>query len=156
MHVDRAVLRYGQNLVRQDLSVRHNDENIRPEALNLLQSRAVAHFSRLEHRDTRLQRQFLDRAGRELHAAIFGLIRLCEYADHIKPLIQQTAERDFSKVRRAHEHDPHPAQSSACCSSSGSSIRMAFVVNSLPSRWSNSWQKARAVSPSPSTSKKLP
>ena len=155
--VHRPVGRDREQVIRQNAAIGHNNENVRPQALEISQRRAVAHLCRLEHRQPRRERDLLDRARLELHAAVFRLVRLREYADHVKPLVEQALQGHGRKIRRAHKHDAHAPHPFACCSSSsGESIRIALSMNRTPSRWSISWQKARAVRPRPSTSNHSP
>ena len=157
MDVDRAIGSHCEQIIRQNATIGHDDENVRPQALESGQRRTVAHLCRLEHRQPRRERDLLDRARLELHAAVFRLVRLREYADHVKPLVEQALQGHGRKIRRAHKHDAHAPHPFACCSSSsGESIRMALSMNRTPSRWSISWQKARAVRPWPSTSNHSP
>ena len=135
VHIDRAVGRGGKQLVRQDAAVGHDDENVRLQALQRCQCRAVTHLFRLKDRQTVCQRDLLDRARLELHAAVFGLVRLRKYTDHVKVGIEQTLQRHGRKIRRAHENDAHgPHLFDGCSSSSGASIRVALSMNRTPSR----------------------
>ena len=135
MHIDRAEGRGGKQLVRQDAAVGHDDENVRLQALQRCQRRAVTHLFRLKDRQAVCQRDLLDRARLELHAAVFGLVRLCEHTDHVKVGIQQALQGYSRKIRRAHEYDAHAPHLFVCCSSSsGASIRVALSMNRIPSR----------------------
>ena len=157
MDIDRPIGRRCEQIIRQNAAIGHNDENIRLQALEICQRRAVAHLCRLKHREPRRKCDLLDRARLELHAAVFRLVRLCEHTNHIKVFIEQALQGHGRKIRRAHENDAHTPHPFACCSSSsGESIRMALSMNRMPSRWSISWQKARAVRPRPSTSNHAP
>lgn len=157
MDVHRTIRSHCEQIIRQDAAIGHNDENVRLQALEIGQRRAITHLCRLEHWEPRRERDLLDRTRLELHAAIFRLVRLREHADHVKPLVEQALQGHGREIRRAHKHNAHAPHPFACCSSSsGESIRMALSMNRTPSRWSISWQKARAVRPWPSTSNHSP
>ena len=135
MHIDCTEGRSGKQLVRQDAAVCHDNENVRLQTLQRCQRRAVTHLFRLKDRQTVCQCNLLDRARLKLHAAVFGLVRLCEHTDHIKMGIQQTLQGHGREIRRAHEYDAHAPHLFVCCSSSsGASIRVALSMNRIPSR----------------------
>ena len=159
VHVDRAELRQREHFIRQNAPVGHHHQNIRFEALKLSKRGAVAHFFRLEYGKPRPERKLLHRGKAQLHPAPLGLVRLGEHTDDFKMLVEQLFERGRREIRRPHKNDPHSApysSSTAARISSSVSMRSALEVKTMPSRWSISWQKQRAVRPVPSTSKGLP
>ena len=118
MDVHRTIRSRCEQIIRQDAAIGHNDENVRLQALEIGQRRAITHLCRLEHREPRRERDLLDRTRLELHAAIFRLVRLREHADHVKPLVEQALQGHGREIRRAHKHNAHAPHPFACCSSS--------------------------------------
>ena len=164
MHVDRAIGRRVQNVLRQDLAVgRHYDE-LRCQLLHDAQSFAVPHFHRLVHWQADRQGIFLYRRKRHFVPSVLRLVRLGEHTAHVVPVLHQPLQGRHGEVGRAHEQYPHsfssPFSASArrMYSSSSSSVSRWSVcsTNRWPSRCSISWQKQRAVRPSSSTSNQLP
>ena len=87
MDIDRAVLRHGKNIVRQNPAVGHHNQNIRGQGLDLGKSRAIPHLLRLIHRDIVGQCKGLYGRKAHLHAPALGLVRLGKYAHHGKALV---------------------------------------------------------------------
>ena len=146
-----------QYLLREDPAVGYHGADIRlqgPEGLHRL---LLPEIFRLEDRDPRFQSHFLYRAGGQLHTPALGPVRLGIGPYHLEAVCQDPFQAGGRNVRSAHKDNTH-GHPSSLCSLISSSVRYRSMISvyTMPSRWSSSWQKHRAISSSPSTSNSLP
>ena len=157
MNVDAPEGGHVQYLLGEDPAVGHHGADVRlqgPEGLHRL---LLPEIFRLEDRDPRVQGHFLHRAGGQLHAPALGPVRLGIDPYHLEAVCQNPFQAGGRNVRSAHKDNTH-GQPSSLCSLISSSVRYRSMISvyTMPSRWSSSWQKHRAISSSPSTSNSLP
>ena len=157
MNIDAALGRHIQYRLRQNTPVGHHHQAIRSQLLQLGGHGAVPHFGGLIYRDAPLLRQLLYRRRGKDGVAAHRLIRLGKDRGHLMPIRQDPLQAGHRKIRRSHKYDAHGSHSSSS-SRSSSSVSMWWVMSLKiwPSRWSFSWQMARAIKPSASSVKGLP
>lgn len=73
MDIDRPIGRRCEQIIRQNAAIGHNDENIRLQALEICQRRAVAHLCRLKHRSPAVSAISLTGLGWSFIPRFFGL-----------------------------------------------------------------------------------
>ena len=154
VHVDAAVRRNVEHCLRQQLAVRHNNNDFRCQLAQTRLLVLIFEGIRLKNRDIMLQcERFHRRCGENLLASL-RLIRLGVHGADVMSGVDERLQARHGEVRRAHEYDAH--YSSPPCIASGSMYSSTFSVNRWPSRCSVSWQKHCATMPSPSRSNQLP
>ena len=109
MDVDAAQARRLQHRLRQQQAVGHHHHQVGPIGGQALHIRRVLEIHRLLHRDGRLQRDLLDRAGCQLAPAPGRAVRLGVHRDHLVGRVDQGPQRGYGKVRRTGEDDAQRA-----------------------------------------------
>ena len=159
MNIHTPIRRHIQNGLRQDLPKGDHHHNIRLIFPQFFDTRLLPDLLWLIDRDIVFQGCFLHRRILHLPAAALWLIRLRHCQHHLMPGLDQSFQCPHGKLRCPHKYDFHPGPSFyTSSSSSGSAYSTSWSSPSTrstykcPSKWSISWQKARARSPSPSSS----
>ena len=126
-----------------------------PEDAKALQ--ILPEILRLEYGNPGSQGRLLHGRGRQLHAPALGPVRLGIDSYYLEAVCQDPFQAGGRNVRSAHKDNTH-GHPSSLCSFISSSVRYRSMISvyTMPSRWSSSWQKHRAISSSPSTSNSLP
>ena len=107
MDVDTAVKGDLQDRLRENLPVGRHDYQFRRQVADTVQRGLVAEFQRLEHRQPPRKRVLFHRGRREFVSAVFGPVRLGEYAANLMTRLRQGAQRRRREIRRTHEQYPH-------------------------------------------------
>ena len=118
MDVDTPQRGQLQNIHGEDFAVGRHDNELGSQLPQLLQSASIPQGGRLEHGNPNRQGILLHRGRQQLHAAVFGLVRLGEDSTYLMAVLHQTAQRGDGKVRGAHKDDSHASSSSMASSSS--------------------------------------
>ena len=92
VYVDGAVFRQGEDIVRQDAPIGHDDQNVRLQLLQDRKHSPVPHFLRLVDRQTMAEGELLHGRKAHLHAAALRLVRLGEDARDLILLFDQLIE----------------------------------------------------------------
>ena len=111
MHVDRAVGRRVQNILRQYPAVSRHHDQLRRQLLHEAQRLAVPQLHRLVHGDANCQGIFLHRRKRHFMPSVFGLVRLGEHAAHVVAVLHQPLQGRHGKVGRTHKQYSHSSSS---------------------------------------------
>ena len=109
--VDTAVLGVVQHRLGQDLTVGHNGDTIGLKSLQLLINFLITEACRLVHRQVMGKSQLLHIGHFQLHATVFGHIRLGVYPNDLMATTQKTAQTGGRNIRGSHENDSHSSSS---------------------------------------------
>ena len=154
VNVDATESGHIQHLLGQNPAVCHHGADVGLQFPQGFYRLLLPEVLGLKHGNPGSQRHFLHRGSYQLHAPALGTVGLGIDAHNLKTVRQYFFQTGRRNVRRSHEYNPH--QSSSPASSSSVRNRSITSVYTMPSRWSSSWQKHRAINSSPSASYQLP
>ena len=139
MDINAAVLGIIEDLFRQYLAVGDNDNKLGLNAFKHFERRAVPHLGRLNNGNAHFERKLLDGRGGEHAVPALGLIGLSEYSADLAAAVKKPLKAGHRKIGGAHKYRSHQTFS----------LLKTLWVKRIPSRWSISWQKQRALRASP-------
>ena len=113
MQIHRAVFRCIQNVIRKDLPVCDDRDDISLESLQLRNHIRVPEGVRLKNGNSVRCRTFFYRRKTGLHSPAARLVRLGINRADLKPVPDQALKRSLRKIRSAHKDHSHISQSSA-------------------------------------------
>ena len=118
MDVDAPQRGQLQNIHGEDFAVGRHHNELGSQLSQLLQGASIPQSGGLEYRNSHRQGILLHRGRQQLHAAVFGLVRLGKDSAHLMAILHQAAQRGDGKVRGAHKDDSHASSSSMASNSS--------------------------------------
>ena len=108
VNVDQAALGQRQQLGPQDVTVSHDDADIRRDLLEATQERRIGRRLRLEELDLFRLRGHFHGGGDECGARpALGAVGTGDDGAHVESLSHQRPQRGHRKLGRAEEHDDH-------------------------------------------------
>src|SRR5690348_1601054 len=108
MHIDVAEWRQVEHPLRNDSAIRHDDDRVRTDLLQLrLEFRVVLDLLRLCHRDSVLERDLLNRSRSKLQTAALGTVRLRNHQLHVVALANESLQAGDGKHRSSAEDQSH-------------------------------------------------